>query len=380
MPDQQPVQGKDYSMSNKAIQLKPRTSNKRRLSDLILKQTGCNPNPSITPLEAFKVTIGTVEVCDFFLDMNILADTGGEYDTQRISNRAKKSVNLQRLEAVMAAGKWDPDNGETIKIAANENGQFVLADGQHRIQAIRNHLESGGDPITVTIMTGMSTRSILTMDTGANRSVSDFLVMVGGGAAAKGQYPNDVASAGRFAFRAAHNIDGHPLRKTDNNEGDGMIAEWLLESGMAKKLRKVRRDYDTVLKLISNKRESGNAGAKPHMTWLISEWVNLDQRLMIDALNYLGAAQSVDMPTWSNGKAQVHWKYARQYVVELIEEGQSFRGAAMNVMQRTLVAYAMAWNMSRGDSRHKNIRGADSFAAAVDSYFTSKTPVWPGLR
>jgi hypothetical protein len=367
-------------MSNKAVQLKPRPSNKRRLMSDITNRTGTKPVTDITPLEAFKVVLADVETCDYFLDMNMLADTGGEYNTDRISNRIRKPVNVQRLDAALAAGKWDPDNGETIKVAINPEGKFVLADGQHRIVAIRKHLSSGGAPVTITVMTGMESRSILTMDTGSNRSVSDFLVMVGGGAAAKGQYPNDVASAGRFAFKAAHNIDGNPLRKTDNNEGEGMIAEWLLESGVAKKLLKFRRDYNTVLRLIANKRESGNAGAKPHMTWLISEWVNLDQRLMIDALNYLGAAQSVDMPTWSNGRAQLHWKYARQYVVELIEEGQSFKGEAMSVMQRTLVAYAVAWNMSRGDTRHKNIRGADSFAAAVDSYFTSKAPVWPGLR
>lgn len=356
---------------------------KRGLIQAIKNETGAQPSLDISPLEVFKVILDSVEVCDYFLNMNIKAAGGGSFEQNSISNRGRKGVNLQRLENALADGTWDANNGETIKISRSSDGKgFVMVDGQHRTQAIRNHLAAGGKPVEVTIMCGMDATSFLTLDTGSQRTVADFLTICGGGAGAT-KYVNDVSSAGRFEYRAQHNPDSHPLRTPEHNPGDGEISRWLINSGVAEDMRKLRQDHNHILSQIANRRLNGNAGSKSWITWMLSQWKSSNPQLMYSVLEYLGAAQEVDLPKWENGAKHKHWIYARQYVVETIEAKSRYRAGNAEAMQRTMVAYAIAWNMSNGDKRHKNIRSCETFGKAVESYFPTegklKIPAWPGI-
>lgn len=330
----------------------------------------------------FKMQLSSPEVCDFILNHK---PTG----TGIHANRNPKSAQIERLEKSLERGDWCADNGETIKIAFDTNGDMMLIDGQHRLKAIRNWLLRGGAPVDVTVVTGMSPRSVLTVDTGAGRSIADFLTICDGSVKT---YVTDVASAGRNIFRAAQNSDGCPIKGVSGySEGD--MAKWLMDTkysgneSVANRLYNIREKFADTLNLIGRDDMFGNAGAKSWMTSLLYNWLDSDFDLAIEVLDYLASAQDSDIPS-KGGKL---WKYVREYCVMCHRDGQGFKAANKAVHDQTIVAYQAAWNLATGKQKANcRISGQVSFRDYVEERFwqrkhdnhgnplLAKTPVYPG--
>jgi hypothetical protein len=330
----------------------------------------------------FRITISNPQVCDYIL--NHKPD-----GTDIQANRNPRTAQIERLEKAIERGDWCPDNGETIKIAFDESDRMMLIDGQHRLKAIRNWLTAGGDPVTVTVVTGMSPRSVLTVDTGAGRSIADFLTICDGTVKT---YVTDVASAGRDLFRSFHNADGNPIKNVSGySEGD--MAGWLMDTeysggeSVAQRLYNIREKFSDTLNQISRNDMYGNAGAKSWMTTLLYSWIDEDYALALQVLDYLASAQDVDLPE----KGKNLWKYAREYCVMCHRDGQGFKAANKAVHDQTMVAYQAAWNIATGRQRSGcRIAGQQSFRDYVEERFwrrefdqnglpkLAKVPMWPG--
>jgi hypothetical protein len=335
----------------------------------------------LSPLGVFKLKISDPAVCDYLINHH-------PEDETVVGNRNAKTAQIQRLEDALARGEWDPDNGETIKIAVNEYDEMMLIDGQHRLKAIKNYLSDGGEPVEVTVICGMDPQSVLTVDTGSGRSIADFLTIC---ESTFKTYATDVASAGRDLFRSRHNLDEHPMRKPNEAYSEGDMAGWLMsteEDGttVARGLHKIREQFADCLNLISRKDMFGNAGARSWMTFLAYEWYRVDPKLTVEVLQYLASAQDVDLPDGNN-----LWKYARAYCVQVGEQAQGFKAANKAVHDLTLVAYASAWNLHRKRQKaNTKISGAVSFQNYVEErfwkrretnsgYVLAKVPEWPGV-
>lgn len=86
------------------------------------------------------------------------------------SNRNKKLTKIKQYARDMQSSRWLP-TGETIKIA--ENGR--LLDGQNRLQAC---IDSNA-PFPSWVIFNVPTEAFMAIDTGAKRSTSDVLTIVG---------------------------------------------------------------------------------------------------------------------------------------------------------------------------------------------------------
>ena len=86
------------------------------------------------------------------------------------------------LAEEIRAGRWDANNGETIKL----NGK-TLIDGQHRLHAVI----AAGQPVKMAIMSGVSNDAFDTIDLGKRRSLGDTLQRQGY------KYYNYLATAAR---------------------------------------------------------------------------------------------------------------------------------------------------------------------------------------
>lgn len=84
-------------------------------------------------------------------------------------NRPIRMVHAKRLAAEILAGRWKV-NGDTICM----NGERLI-DGQHRLMAC----VLAGTPITTFVVEGLSSDVFSTKDTGARRSGSDTLAVLG---------------------------------------------------------------------------------------------------------------------------------------------------------------------------------------------------------
>lgn len=86
-------------------------------------------------------------------------------------NRPASNMVVQSYARMMRAGEWQPENGETIKIASDG----TLLDGQQRLMAI---VETG-IPIKMLVVSELSPESFHTIDTGKARTAGDIVGMAG---------------------------------------------------------------------------------------------------------------------------------------------------------------------------------------------------------
>ena len=89
-------------------------------------------------------------------------------------NNLHLNTNLiNKYLRLMNMGRWVL-NGETIKLG-QKNGEFVLLDGQHRLNAIAK----ADKPVAVSLAMGLSPTFFKIIDTGRSRSAGDILKMAG---------------------------------------------------------------------------------------------------------------------------------------------------------------------------------------------------------
>ena len=101
----------------------------------------------------------TPEMAQKWLDKNIK------------NNRNLSTKNMAAILADFEKGKWNGDNGETIKFDVNGK----MTDGQHRLSAI----VKWNKPVQTHVMFGVSLDGFVTMDTGKRRSAGDMLKIQG---------------------------------------------------------------------------------------------------------------------------------------------------------------------------------------------------------
>ena len=89
------------------------------------------------------------------------------------NNRHLNRNLINKYLRLMNIGRWVV-NGETIKVG-QQDGEFILLDGQHRLNAIA----LADEPVAVTLVFGLSPDHFKTIDTGRARSAGDILKMAG---------------------------------------------------------------------------------------------------------------------------------------------------------------------------------------------------------
>jgi len=89
------------------------------------------------------------------------------------NNRHLNGNLIDKYLRLMNLGRWVL-NGETIKLG-QQDGEFVLLDGQHRLNAIAK----ADHPIEVSLAIGLDPAHFKTIDTGRARSAGDILKMAG---------------------------------------------------------------------------------------------------------------------------------------------------------------------------------------------------------
>lgn len=87
------------------------------------------------------------------------------------NQRRLVAKHVERLAETIKAGRWDSENGETIKIST----AGAVIDGQHRLQAI----VEAGEPVVCLVVYGVPESSFSTIDTGRPRRHSDVLSIAG---------------------------------------------------------------------------------------------------------------------------------------------------------------------------------------------------------
>lgn len=92
-------------------------------------------------------------------------------ESNHANNRKLKPRVVASYVRQMEKGLWKPDNGEGIKIT--EGGKLV--DGQHRLQAIIEY----GKPLDVLILSGVPEESIISIDDGVKRTLTDAMTING---------------------------------------------------------------------------------------------------------------------------------------------------------------------------------------------------------
>lgn len=88
-----------------------------------------------------------------------------------MKNRALSDTKVAEYAAEMKAGKWDQDNGETLKIGPN--GQVI--DGQHRLWGIIYSEVT----LRLLVVFDVSEDSFSTIDRGKTRSIGDAVSIAG---------------------------------------------------------------------------------------------------------------------------------------------------------------------------------------------------------
>ena len=91
-----------------------------------------------------------------------------DYLEKNITNRRLDPVRIATYKEDILNGCWQL-NGESIKFDCDGN----MIDGQHRLMAIIK----AGIPVQIVVMRDIDASSVLTIDTGRNRTFSDFLTL-----------------------------------------------------------------------------------------------------------------------------------------------------------------------------------------------------------
>lgn len=105
---------------------------------------------------------------------------------RNVRNRKLRATMVAAYARDMASGRWQL-TGEAIKFDTSD----ALADGQHRLAAV---VESGCS-VDMLIVRGVAPESQSVMDSGAKRSASDALTLVGA------KNPTVLSAAARYALR-----------------------------------------------------------------------------------------------------------------------------------------------------------------------------------
>lgn len=105
---------------------------------------------------------------------------------RNVRNRALRTTLVNAYARDMAAGRWQV-TGEAIKFDTND----ALADGQHRLSAIVQANVS----VDMLIVKGVDPDTQTVMDSGAKRTASDALTLIGR------KNPAILAAAARYALR-----------------------------------------------------------------------------------------------------------------------------------------------------------------------------------
>lgn len=112
--------------------------------------------------------------------------TAKEWLKRNVRNRKLRASLVNAYARDMASGRWQV-TGESIKFDTNG----ALADGQHRLSAI----VQSGVPVDMLVIRGVDPDSQTVMDSGAKRTASDALTLVGR------KNPAVLAAAARYALR-----------------------------------------------------------------------------------------------------------------------------------------------------------------------------------
>lgn len=102
--------------------------------------------------------------------VTVTPEIAREWLDSNIHNRPVRETTIRRYVEAMKAGQWEL-NGETIKFSS----QGVLLDGQHRLRAV----VQSGVTIQSYVIHDLPPAVFDTIDTGANRSISDLLALQG---------------------------------------------------------------------------------------------------------------------------------------------------------------------------------------------------------
>lgn len=134
-----------------------------------------------------------------------------------VNNRTINQGNVAFIQRQMEEGTFNGLNGETL-VVDNEGN---LRDGQHRLCALRN----SGKNIPMLFVFNTMPESILTIDTGKNRTLADVLSFV-----YPSKYIKQVASTSNFVMKFnkgsySGKVRGKRRDKIDNTQGVKFIED-----------------------------------------------------------------------------------------------------------------------------------------------------------
>ncbi|MDJ0905392.1 MAG: hypothetical protein QNI96_05190 [Woeseiaceae bacterium] len=252
-------------------------------------------------------------------------------------NRNPSAPAINKLAHEMKNGRFFADTGETLKFS-EKDGQEVLIDGQHRLEAVIRAKRSQSFWVT----RGVPLKAFRYLDQGKAREVKDILFIED-----ERWRDNTVALAvaGRMLWKRA--ITGDPTKKpkSDLNESEGNIADAIRENWPD--LPDVFAEYKDRL----NAAQHNRCGAKSLFLYLLYEWRKVDVTLTQKVADYIGDRYETPAPAR-------YFAWAMQYVDGVRNEaarnaGKITKGRHKDVVDETVRAWMIAWNMTRSGNNYQ---------------------------
>jgi hypothetical protein len=231
-------------------------------------------------------------------------------------------------------GEFDPDTGETIKLA-RYNNHTILLDGQHRLRAlIAADEETPGTKLCAWVCEGLDPAVFKHLDQGAPRSVADILTV------AQWANPSVCASAGRMLWK--EDATGTPFTKPDGMEalGEGDIASYI-DTNYRPALEEHVERNKSALQAIQRR----GLGGKPWLAYLGLRAESVDMAAWAAVLTYLAdPTKAPPHPAFGHAAECV-----RKVRATFAEEGSGkvLMGRNRDLCDVTVRAYAVAWDMAR---------------------------------
>ena len=257
-------------------------------------------------------------------------------DQTRASGFRQRPVSqavVKKYAHSIATGLWQPDTGDTIKLALRDDVEIVL-DAQHRLEAVI----ASNQAQTFWIVRYVEETMFRYFDQGQPRDLSDMLAIC------DWPEPKVLSSAGRMLWK--EDTTGSPFIKPDADEmlTDGEISEHL-EINYRVPLVAYFNAHNNALRMAQSKRR----GAKAWMLYLFFRLSKVDAAKADDALAYL-ADSALPLPHTS-------WVRAMEYVDKVRESfereggGRILKGRNVDQMEETVRAYRAAWEVSLRGAR-----------------------------
>lgn len=251
-------------------------------------------------------------------------------------NRNQRTPAIKRMAKEMREGRYFVDTGETLKFSHNKESQEVLIDGQHRLEACL----LSGKTCSFWVSRNVPLEAFRYLDQGAGREVKDILFIED----EKWRDNNSALSvAGQLLWKRA--ITGDPTKRPigEDNESEGNKADAIrLSFG---DLPDVFASYKVRL----NAGQADRVGPKSLFLFLLYEWRLQDDTLAECIADYIGNRYEQTPPS-------KYFAWAMQYVDGVREDaakssGRITKGRHKDVVDETLRAWTIAWNMQRESQR-----------------------------